>query len=158
MPGRYGYGRVPYVAPLQADASQGSKSPRPQRHRRSAAANPHHPTARGGGGHRTNNPNASNNLHLYSRPHTHARTQRPRNNQIWAPLYQPGSVNKAEVQQEHNTGGHVSNPEQHQVRPYNPLPPSSCTGEHARYRICSSNVCNPAFCSYSQYSLLVMGI
>ncbi|XP_063335441.1 thrombospondin type-1 domain-containing protein 4-like isoform X1 [Pelmatolapia mariae] len=144
IPGKYGYGRAPYVASLQMDTGQGSKIPRPHRHRRSAAANSHHPTARGHGSHRLNNPNASSNLHLYSRPYMNARTQHPRNNQIWAPLYQPSSANKAEVQQEHHTGSHMSNPKQHQVRPYNPLPSSFCTGEHARYRICNSNACPPS--------------
>lgn len=140
------------------DTGQGSKIPRPHRHRRSAAANSHHPTARGHGSHRLNNPNASSNLHLYSRPDINARTQHPRNNQVWAPLYQPSSANKAEVQQEHHTGSHMSNPKQHQVRPYNPLPSSFCAGEHARYRICNSNVCKSAFCLYSQTGLLVIWI
>ncbi|XP_030579028.1 thrombospondin type-1 domain-containing protein 4-like [Archocentrus centrarchus] len=35
----------------------------------------------------------------------------------------------------------MSNPKQRQVRPYNPLPSSFCTGEHSQYRICNSNAC-----------------
>uniref|UniRef100_A0A3P8SH39 Thrombospondin type 1 domain containing 4 n=1 Tax=Amphiprion percula TaxID=161767 RepID=A0A3P8SH39_AMPPE len=142
VPGRYGYGRAPYVAPLQTNRGQGSETLRPHRQRRSAAANSHHTPARGHSDHRSNNLDPSSNLHRYSRPYTHPRAQQPRNKQVWAPLYQPSSDNQAEVQQELPSGSQTSSLQQHQERPYNPLPSSFCTGEHAHYRICNSNVCN----------------
>ncbi|XP_049457802.1 thrombospondin type-1 domain-containing protein 4-like isoform X2 [Epinephelus fuscoguttatus] len=144
IPGRYGYGRAPYVAPLQTDTGQGSGTAHPHRHRRSPAADAHHPTTRGHGSHRSNNADPSNNLHRYSRPYMQPRAQQPKNNQIWAPLYQPGSANHPQVQQEPQSSSQTSGPPHQQERPYNPLPSSFCTGEHARYRICGSNACPPS--------------
>ncbi|XP_078017605.1 thrombospondin type-1 domain-containing protein 4 isoform X3 [Epinephelus lanceolatus] len=144
IPGRYGYGRAPYVAPLQTDTGQGSGTARPHRQRRSPAADAHHPTTRGHGGHRSNNADPSNNLHRYSRPYMQPRAQQPKNNQVWAPLYQPGSANHPQVQQEPQSSSQTSGPQHQQERPYNPLPSSFCTGEHARYRICGSNACPPS--------------
>ncbi|XP_049909620.1 thrombospondin type-1 domain-containing protein 4-like isoform X2 [Epinephelus moara] len=144
IPGRYGYGRAPYVAPLQTDTGQGSGTARPHRQRRSPAADAHYPTTRGHGGHRSNNADPSNNLHRYSRPYMQPRAQQPKNNQVWAPLYQPGSANHPQVQQEPQSSSQTSGPQHQQERPYNPLPSSFCTGEHARYRICGSNACPPS--------------
>uniref|UniRef100_A0A8D3ACP4 Thrombospondin type 1 domain containing 4 n=1 Tax=Scophthalmus maximus TaxID=52904 RepID=A0A8D3ACP4_SCOMX len=141
IPGRYGYGRAPHVAPLQTDAGPGSGAARPHRRRRSAAA--HHPAAGGHGGHRSNNPDPPYNHHRYSVPFMQPRAQQPTSNQVWAPLYQPGSANKAE-EREPQSGSQTSGPQQHHERPYDPLPTSSCTGEHAHYRICNSNACPPS--------------
>ncbi|XP_053277020.1 thrombospondin type-1 domain-containing protein 4 [Pleuronectes platessa] len=140
VPGRYGFGSAPYVAPLQTDTGKGSRTAGPHRQRRSAAA--HHPTAIGQGGHRSSNLDPSNNLHRYSIPYVQPRAQQP-NNQVWAPLYQPGSVHQTEEQQL-QSGSQTSGHQQHHTRPYNPLPTSLCTGEHARYRICNSNACPPS--------------
>ncbi|XP_031704205.1 thrombospondin type-1 domain-containing protein 4 [Anarrhichthys ocellatus] len=133
--GSYGYGRAPYVTPLQTDTGQSPGTARPHRQRRSAAAEAHQSAARGHGGHGSNNLDP-NTLHRHSRP----RAQQPKHNQVWAPLYQPGSVN----QQEPQSSSQTSRPQQHQERPYNPLPSSFCTGEHAHYRICNSNACPPS--------------
>uniref|UniRef100_A0A4W6G6H1 Thrombospondin type 1 domain containing 4 n=1 Tax=Lates calcarifer TaxID=8187 RepID=A0A4W6G6H1_LATCA len=138
IPGRYGYGRAPHVAPSQTDKGHGSGMARPQRQRRSSVTDAHHLTARGHGDHRSNNLDPSNNLHRYSRPYIQPSAQQPKNKQVWAPLYQPGSANQPE-EQEPQSGSQTSGPQQHQERPYNPLPTSFCTGEHARYRICNSN-------------------
>ncbi|XP_028257890.1 thrombospondin type-1 domain-containing protein 4 [Parambassis ranga] len=138
-PGRYGYGR----APLQADTGRGSEIHHPRR--RSAAANSHHPTARGHVGHRSNNPDPSNSLHRYSRPYMHPRAQNPTNNhQVWAPLYQPGSANQPDVQQGVPSSSQSPGSQQYQERPYSPLPPSFCSGGDSRYRICNSNACPPS--------------
>ncbi|XP_044029932.1 thrombospondin type-1 domain-containing protein 4-like isoform X2 [Siniperca chuatsi] len=142
IPGRYSYGRAPYVAPLQTDTGQGSGKARRQRH--SAAADTHHQTTRGHGGHRSNSMDLSNIVHHYSRPYMQPRAQQPKNSQVWAPLYQPGSANQAQVQQELQSGSQTSGPQQHQERPYNPLPTSFCIGEHARYSICNNNACPPS--------------
>ncbi|XP_039649904.1 thrombospondin type-1 domain-containing protein 4-like isoform X1 [Perca fluviatilis] len=144
IPGRYGYGRAPYVAPLQTDTGQGSGTARPHRQRRSAAADAHHPTTSGRGGQRSNNLDPSKNLHRYGRPYMQPRAQQPKNNQVWAPLYQPGSANHAQGQQEPQSSSQTSGPQQHPERPYNPLPSSFCTGEHVHYRICNSNACPPS--------------
>uniref|UniRef100_A0A672ZJR7 PLAC domain-containing protein n=1 Tax=Sphaeramia orbicularis TaxID=375764 RepID=A0A672ZJR7_9TELE len=138
IPGRYGYGRAPFVAPLQTDTGQGSVTVSPHRQKRSAAADAHHHTSRSHIGHRSNHLDPSNNLHRFSRPYTHPRVQQPKNNQVWAPLYQP------EAQQEVQSSSQISGSQQYQERPYNPLPTSYCTGEHARYKICNSNACPPS--------------
>ncbi|KAK5873603.1 hypothetical protein PBY51_018630 [Eleginops maclovinus] len=144
-PGRYGYGTAPHVAPLQTDASRSSEMSRPSRQRRSPAAEPwhpyphHQPTA----DHRPHSRDPSNSLHQHSRPYKQLRAQLPRNNQVWAPLYQPGSAHLAQDQQGPGSSSQTSGP-QHQERPYNPLPVSSCSGEQAHYRICNSNACLPS--------------
>uniref|UniRef100_A0A1A8BQF4 ADAMTS-like 7 n=1 Tax=Nothobranchius kadleci TaxID=1051664 RepID=A0A1A8BQF4_NOTKA len=76
------------------------------------------------------------------RPYVQPRTQRPKHHQVWAPLYQPTSPNRAEVQQELHPGGRAAGHRQRE-RPYNPLPSSSCPGERAQYRICNSDACPP---------------
>ncbi|TNN48484.1 Thrombospondin type-1 domain-containing protein 4 [Liparis tanakae] len=142
-PGRYGYGRAPYVAPLQTDTGQGPGAARPHRQRRSAAADAHQLATRGHGGHgghgghRPNNRPPTNTLHRHSRPYVRPRAQQPKHNQVWAPLYQPGSANQGQDQQEPHSSGQASGPQQQQERPYDPLPHSFCPGEHAHSRICN---------------------
>uniref|UniRef100_A0A8C5H845 PLAC domain-containing protein n=1 Tax=Gouania willdenowi TaxID=441366 RepID=A0A8C5H845_GOUWI len=129
-PGRYGYGRAPYVAPLQTD----TEIPPPYRQKRSAADNSHHPSPRGHDSHRSNNLDSSMNHRLYNRPYSQQQTQQSRNSQVWVPLYQPGSV-----QQEIQSGSATPGFPRHD-RPYNPMPSSFCTGQPTRHRICNSNV------------------
>uniref|UniRef100_A0A8C8E3H4 Thrombospondin type 1 domain containing 4 n=1 Tax=Oryzias sinensis TaxID=183150 RepID=A0A8C8E3H4_9TELE len=133
LPGKYGYGRHPYAAPLQTDAGRRSEAPHLHKQKRSAAATSNHLIARGRSSFRSNSPN---NLHGFSRP-THSNAQHLRHNQVWAPLYQPTSSNMGRVQPDVHPGSR----QQHQERPYNPLPTSYCSGEHAHYRICNSNAC-----------------
>ncbi|XP_043952144.1 thrombospondin type-1 domain-containing protein 4 isoform X1 [Gambusia affinis] len=140
VPGKYGYGRTPHVAPLLVASGRGSASPRLHRQKRSPAANSLQAFPRGYTDLRSHKLDASNNLHRFTRPYVHPRTQHPRNNQLWTSLYQPASSNQAEVQ----TGSHTSSHQLHKERPYNPLPSSFCTGEHAHYRICNSNDCPPS--------------
>ncbi|MED6231969.1 hypothetical protein ATANTOWER_016177 [Ataeniobius toweri] len=140
VPGRYGYGRAPHVAPLLVDSSRGSGSPRLHRQRRSAAVNSLQLVARGHTDLRSHKLDASNNLHRFTRPYVHPRTQHQRNSQVWDSLYQPISANQAEVQ----AGSQTSSHQLHKERPYSPLPSSFCTGEHAHYRICNSNNCPPS--------------
>ncbi|XP_017284203.1 thrombospondin type-1 domain-containing protein 4 [Kryptolebias marmoratus] len=132
IPGKYGYGRAPYVAPLRKDTGM----PHLSRQRRSAAANLHQSSAGRHSVLRSNHLDTSNNRNRFNRPYVHSR---PKNTQVWAPLYQPTSANQDKVQQELHSGH-----QQHEDRPYSPLPSSSCTGEHALYRICSSNACPPS--------------
>lgn len=140
IPGKYGYGRGPYIDRLQTDTGQASGSARPHRQRRSPAADAHHPTARGHSTHMSNNFDPSNSNHPHIRPYMQARAQQPQTNHMWAPLYQPGSATQAEVQPGLQSGSQPSEHQQHQERPYNPLPSSFCGGDHAHYRICNSNV------------------
>ncbi|XP_034535418.1 thrombospondin type-1 domain-containing protein 4-like [Notolabrus celidotus] len=142
VPGRYGYGRAPYVAPLQTDAGQSSGSPHPHRQKRSPAHDGHHHTSRGYNGQRSNNLDPSNNFHSYGRPHLQPRARQPNNNQVWAPLYQPGSDNQGQIQPERQPDSQTSGPQQNQARPYDPLPASFCSGENAHYQICNSNACS----------------
>lgn len=120
IPGIYGYGRAPYVAPLQKAAASGA--PRL--------------TSRVQGGHGSNGFHPSEQFHPHS---TQLKTQPPRNNQVWAPLYQPGPGSQGQVQQKAPLSSEVY-AQQHRGRPYSPLPASFCAGEHARYRICSNHV------------------
>lgn len=147
VPGRYGYGKAPYVASLQRDKGQSPGRDYPHRQRRSAAAHAHHPGTGGQGGPRSNNLDPSSGAHPYNRPYTQRRAQQPKYNPVWAPLYQPGSTNQAPDQQEVPSGSRTFE-EQHQERPYNPLPTSFCRGEHSHYRICSNDVCTFAHFHY----------
>ncbi|XP_013881562.1 thrombospondin type-1 domain-containing protein 4 isoform X2 [Austrofundulus limnaeus] len=131
IPGKYGYGRAPFVAPLQKNPET---SPL-YRQRRSAAANPRQSPAGRHSTFRSIHLDASNNIRRFNRPYVHPRAQSPKNNPVWSPLYQPTS-RKAEVQQELQSGH-----QQHKDTPYSPLLPTLCTGEHAQYRICNSNAC-----------------
>lgn len=133
IPGIYGYGRAPYVAPLQTD--KGQKTGRIRR-RRSAASEALHLTPRLQGGHRSNSFDLSNQFHPYS---MQLKTPPPQNNQVWAPLYQPELRSHGQVQQKAPSGSEVYG-QQHQQRPDSPLPTSFCAGEHAHFRICSNHV------------------
>lgn len=127
------------MAPLQTDTSWSSGTRLLHRQRRSAAAVSRHHAAERHGGHRSSNLDA-NSPHHFSRPYSRARAQPPRNNQVWAPLYQPTSANQAEVKQAQRSGVQTTVQQKHQERPYDPLLSSFCTGEHVHYRICNSNV------------------
>lgn len=139
IPGKYGYGRAPYVTPLQKDTG----TPHLYRQRRSAAAHLHQSSAGRHSVLRSNHLDASKNLHRFSQLYVRPRAQSPKNNQVWSPLYLPIPPNQAEVQQELQPGH-----QQHKDRPYSPLPSSLCTGEHAQFRICNSNVCKSALSFY----------
>lgn len=143
IPGKYGFGRTPHVAPLQTHRGQVAGRARPHRQRRSAVADAHHPSTRGQGGLR----HPSNNLYPYRRPYMQLQAQKPPNNPVWAPLYRPGSANHAQVQHDVRMGSRMYE-QQHQDRPYDPLPTSFCPGEHVHYRICNSDVCTSAPSSY----------
>ncbi|XP_028999890.1 thrombospondin type-1 domain-containing protein 4-like [Betta splendens] len=132
LPGRYGYGKGPYVVPLQTDTGRGSGIAHSHRQRRSAAADGRRPSARGHSVHGLNKKN-NHHHHLRSGASVQARPRQPNTNHLWAPLYQPAAAEQAEVQR--------SGSQQHQERPYSPLPASFCTGERAHYRICNSNAC-----------------
>uniref|UniRef100_A0A3Q2ZHC6 Thrombospondin type 1 domain containing 4 n=1 Tax=Kryptolebias marmoratus TaxID=37003 RepID=A0A3Q2ZHC6_KRYMA len=87
IPGKYGYGRAPYVAPLRKDTGM----PHLSRQRRSAAANLHQSSAGRHSVLRSNHLDTSNNRNRFNRPYVHSR---PKNTQVWAPLYQPTSANQ----------------------------------------------------------------
>ncbi|XP_061879368.1 thrombospondin type-1 domain-containing protein 4-like [Entelurus aequoreus] len=70
---------------------------------------------------------SSQRFGLGSHHHLHSRAQ---TQPMWAPLYQQGSARHGPGPQQQNT-----------ERPYDPLPTSSCTGEHTHHRLCSSNAC-----------------
>lgn len=127
IPGIYGYGRAPYVAPLQTD--KGPKTGRIRR-RRSAASGAPHLTPGLQGGHRSNSFDLSKQLRPYS---VQLKTQPPQNNQVWAPLYQPEPGSHGQVQQKAPSSGEVYGQQSPLLTPF-------CAGEHAHYRICSNQV------------------
>ncbi|CAM9102852.1 unnamed protein product [Lampetra planeri] len=129
VPGRYGYGRVPFAAPSQTNAGKSSGTTHTHRQRRSPAPRDH-------GGHRSNSLAPSNKLLRHNRP----RAQQP----IWAPLYQPGSLYQAEPRGKLQPGSQVFGSQQHLERPYNLLPAALCPGEQTHYRLCSRMVCPPS--------------
>lgn len=144
IPGRYGYGRASFVAPLETNKGQDAETGSSHRQRRSAEGSVHLQTSRRQGDLRSNHLSTSTNLHLYSRLHIPLRVQQPNDNQLWASLYQPGVGNQAEIQQEVQSGNQKSGFEQPPERPYSPLPVSSCNGEHIRYKSCTNNACPPS--------------
>ncbi|XP_030649312.1 thrombospondin type-1 domain-containing protein 4 [Chanos chanos] len=120
-PGTYGYGKMPYVLPLQRDTAQDQRPVRQQRFRRS---NPREQSRR---------PLSQ----LYSQrktPHTHA---------AWVSLHQPGSTRHHHQQEE---GHHNRNqaPRPNRDRPYSPLPDTSCLGLPNQYRMCNNKPCPAA--------------
>ncbi|XP_053721451.1 thrombospondin type-1 domain-containing protein 4-like [Synchiropus splendidus] len=130
IPGRYGYGRAPFVAPLQTNPGH-----RSGRHRRAMVGDQFPARVQGALRAKALYPN---NLHRYGKPP--ARVQQP----LWAPLYQPGSVNQAESQSEQDSGNRISETRPYPGRPYSPLAASACSGEQSRHRVCNSNACSPS--------------
>uniref|UniRef100_A0A8C6V216 Thrombospondin type 1 domain containing 4 n=1 Tax=Neogobius melanostomus TaxID=47308 RepID=A0A8C6V216_9GOBI len=127
-PGRYGYGRAPSASTSQTD--RGHDRHRTRRPRRSPDGNLHVQGSR-----RHSDRRSQPNPRQYSRPLSHS------NNQVWAPLYQPGGVGPGS-QAKNQQGIQLGN--QHPERPYDPLHVSSCNGEHVRYKICTSHACPPS--------------
>ncbi|XP_056135345.1 thrombospondin type-1 domain-containing protein 4-like [Lampris incognitus] len=141
-PGRYGYGRMPFVARLQKDPGLRSEMAHPHRHRRSPVAEGFQPTARGLGGQRLSNWDTQRKPNHYNRHYQQSRAHQHKNNPVWTSLFQPRSAHKP--QQELYSGSLVSGPSQHEERPYSPLPATSCRGENARYKMCNTNACPPS--------------
>ncbi|KAM9423450.1 thrombospondin type-1 domain-containing protein 4 isoform 1-T1 [Salvelinus alpinus] len=58
-------------------------------------------------------------------------------------LYQSSQGHQPRQEQQHSSS-QASAAQQPFGRPYNPLPTSSCVGEHNQYKICNNNACPPA--------------
>uniref|UniRef100_A0A8C7G8E4 Thrombospondin type 1 domain containing 4 n=1 Tax=Oncorhynchus kisutch TaxID=8019 RepID=A0A8C7G8E4_ONCKI len=68
----------------------------------------------------------------------------PNSNPPWSSsLYQPSQRHQPRQEQQHSSR-QASAAQQPFGRPYNPLPTSSCVGEHNQYKICKNNACPPA--------------
>ncbi|XP_070985767.1 thrombospondin type-1 domain-containing protein 4-like [Oncorhynchus clarkii lewisi] len=68
----------------------------------------------------------------------------PNSNPPWSSsLYQPSQRHQPRQEQQHSSS-QASAAQQPFGRPYNPLPTSSCVGEHNQYKICNNNACPPA--------------
>ncbi|XP_062327135.1 thrombospondin type-1 domain-containing protein 4-like isoform X1 [Osmerus eperlanus] len=148
VPGRYGYGRMPYVVPLKTDTGQASEGARSHRQRRAPLPDPNYPTSRHTG-HRSSYWQHYNNPNIHSPAHHQPPAPQPRTNPAWAPLYQPGSAHQPQqpqiqAGQDRYPASQAPAPLTPPDRPYNPLPTSSCIGEHSQYRICNTNACPPA--------------
>ncbi|CAB1339239.1 unnamed protein product [Coregonus sp. 'balchen'] len=172
IPGKYGYGRMPYVVSLQTDTGQTSGTGtetgtgRSHRQRRSPLSDPS-PSATRHGGHRPNPyrpPYSNPHLHSYSPVHHQPPASQPRvnpnpnsnpnlapqprsnsnSNPPWSSsLYQPSQGHQPRQEQQHSPS-RASAAQQPFGRPYNPLSTSSCVGEHNQYKICNTNACPPA--------------
>eukprot|EP00063_Salmo_salar_P007854 XP_013982689.1 PREDICTED: thrombospondin type-1 domain-containing protein 4-like [Salmo salar] len=177
IPGKYGYGRMPYVVSLQTDTGQTSGTEtgagRSHRQRRSPLSDPSPSATR----HRGHSPNPYhlpyNNPHLHSYSPVHhqppASPPRANPNSNPNPASQPranpnsnpnpasqarSNPNPASPprpsqghqprQEQQHSSSQASAAQQSFGRPYNPLPTSSCVGEHNQYKICNTNACPPA--------------
>ncbi|XP_035595858.2 thrombospondin type-1 domain-containing protein 4-like [Oncorhynchus keta] len=68
----------------------------------------------------------------------------PNSNPPWSSsLYQPSQRHQPRQEQQHSSSV-ASAAQQPFGRPYNPLPTSSCVGEHNQYKICNTDACPPA--------------
>uniref|UniRef100_A0A4W5NCB8 Thrombospondin type 1 domain containing 4 n=1 Tax=Hucho hucho TaxID=62062 RepID=A0A4W5NCB8_9TELE len=68
----------------------------------------------------------------------------PNSNPPWSSsLYQPSQGHQPRLEQQHSSS-QASAAQPPFGRPYNPLPTSSCVGEHNQYKICNNNACPPA--------------
>ncbi|XP_076143582.1 thrombospondin type-1 domain-containing protein 4 [Alosa pseudoharengus] len=123
VPGKYGYGRMPYVVPLQRDPA-GSPHQRSHRQRRSAYRDgwPNSPR-------QTARPNSP--YYGYGGSHHQAPISQPWGGSAWVPLHQPGT-NPPQASARMATAA---------ARPYNPLPDSSCVGSPKQHRICNTSPC-----------------
>uniref|UniRef100_A0A6Q2ZMB0 PLAC domain-containing protein n=1 Tax=Esox lucius TaxID=8010 RepID=A0A6Q2ZMB0_ESOLU len=167
-PGKYGFGKMPYVVPLQTDTgltsgTEGTGKAPSHKQRRSPISDSSLSTSRHGGyrpNHRRplyNNPR----VHSYSPVHSQIPVSqaRPRpnlssnstpqsqanSNPAWSSsLYQPGQMHLQTRQEPQPSYNPTSTAQQPQGRPYNPLPNSACSGEYNQYRICNTNACPPA--------------
>ncbi|XP_055777466.1 thrombospondin type-1 domain-containing protein 4-like [Salvelinus fontinalis] len=68
----------------------------------------------------------------------------PNSNPPWSSsLYQPSQGHQPRQEQQHSSS-QASAAQQPFGRPYNPMPTSSCVGEHNQYKICNTDACPPA--------------
>ncbi|XP_064867242.1 thrombospondin type-1 domain-containing protein 4-like [Oncorhynchus nerka] len=156
IPGKYGYGRMPYVVSLQTDKGQTSGietgAGRSHRQRRSPFSDPS-PSATRHGGHRPNPyrpPYNNPHLHSYSQVYHQPPAPQPRSNPNPAsppranpnPASQPSQGHQPRQEQQHSSS-QASADHQPFGLPYNPLP-TSCVGEHNQYKICNTDACPPA--------------
>ncbi|KAJ8272288.1 hypothetical protein COCON_G00111470 [Conger conger] len=128
-PGRYGYGKMPFVMPLQTDSGQEQGGPPARRLRRAPASGPQY----GGhqGAYRQHGPNYG-----YSGAHHWPQESQPRTHPAQTSLYQPGPVHNPQP------GLHPDGQATHDG-PHSPLPASSCTGSPKRHKICNIDSCPP---------------
>ncbi|XP_015199263.2 thrombospondin type-1 domain-containing protein 4 [Lepisosteus oculatus] len=124
-PGRYGYGKLPYIVPLKTDTGQGQSAPRPRRQRQAS-----HPRRRGQGqGYRQQNPHpgydTGNGIYRGSQSRTHhARTS----------IYQP-------AQSQYPGSGSSLLLSPHLRYPGPGVTTIKCVGAHKQYKICNTNAC-----------------
>ncbi|XP_063044292.1 thrombospondin type-1 domain-containing protein 4 [Engraulis encrasicolus] len=143
VPGKYGYGRMPYVVSTQREPDSPSHPPAQSHPLHRQRRSPH---THGDGGSRTSttrhtsrphNPYYSHHQHQrqHHNPYHHhqhqAAVSQPRGASSWVPLHQPGT----------GTSTQQASTAEADARPYNPLPPSSCSGTPTQYKMCNPNPC-----------------
>ncbi|KAJ7994938.1 hypothetical protein DPEC_G00254720 [Dallia pectoralis] len=127
-PGKYGFGKMLYVVPLQTGTGQtaGTDGKRPNHRRRPYNNHRVH----------SHSPNLSSNPTSQSQANP---------NIAWSSsLYQHGQTNHQTRQEQQHSSNPTSAAQQTPGRPYSPLPTSACLGGYNRYRICNTNACPPA--------------
>ncbi|XP_048825269.1 thrombospondin type-1 domain-containing protein 4-like isoform X1 [Brienomyrus brachyistius] len=127
VPGRYGYGRMPYVMPLQTDTGQQQSRPRGRRRRQGPSVGPQ-PKARHRG--------QSSGFPLQTSRDFSSPQQQPTGSQAMAGLA-GASLYQAPSSQ---LGSYLDNgPSVARSRP----PPAVCPGAQKLHRMCNTNACPP---------------
>ncbi|XP_064192169.1 thrombospondin type-1 domain-containing protein 4-like isoform X1 [Anguilla rostrata] len=132
-PGMYGYGKMPFVMPLQTDTGQEPGTTPPRRQRRAPPSGALYPGQHGGHQqtYRQHGPNYG-----YGGGHHWPQTSQPRTHPARTSLYQPSPAHNPQ-QPPH------SDSQPPQTGPHSPLPTSSCTGSQKQYKMCNVNSCPP---------------
>uniref|UniRef100_A0A8C6PYN8 Thrombospondin type 1 domain containing 4 n=1 Tax=Nothobranchius furzeri TaxID=105023 RepID=A0A8C6PYN8_NOTFU len=145
-PGKYGYGRAPYVAPLQKEPGRGSGTSHLYRQRRAPAAN------RGNSGFRPNN------MQRLNRPYVQPRTQRPKHHQACPPPSKPIRAVQCSYYNNQPFMGRL-----YQWEPFNEVPEEqhcelNCRAEGFRFYVRHSDrVIDGTPCGQNQTFLCVAG-
>uniref|UniRef100_A0A8C9R190 Thrombospondin type 1 domain containing 4 n=1 Tax=Scleropages formosus TaxID=113540 RepID=A0A8C9R190_SCLFO len=135
-PGKYGYGKMPYIVPLERHTSRIEGSPRSRR--QAVAQGPLVPNPYSGQqqSYRQRTPYYSYDNVLNRPPVLHSRTEPAR-----VPLYRPSQSHRSS--QDLHPRMQVSTTLSAQGGPYNLLPTTSCAGTQKQHRLCNSNPCPP---------------
>ncbi|XP_053127963.1 thrombospondin type-1 domain-containing protein 4 isoform X2 [Hemicordylus capensis] len=143
-PGKYGYGKVPYILPLQTDTGQLPSKPRRQRQSPRNTANPQSAGV-------VENPfgHSANPSHHHGNLYQEDRRAQPRSQVTSGSFYQQAAphlqVFPASQSLFHGTDLSAHVPVSHQpVQSHTPSQRTSaivCTGAYKQYKLCNTNAC-----------------
>ncbi|KAJ8398550.1 hypothetical protein AAFF_G00420780 [Aldrovandia affinis] len=133
IPGMYGYGKMPFVMPLQTDTGQEQSGPAARTRRQAPQSGPQVPSKHRGHQHtyRQYGPNYG-----YDERHHRPHVSQPMTHPVRTSLYQPSPAHNPQ----HDLNSGSQSP---QTRHHSPLPTSSCTGSHKQYKMCNIHSCPP---------------